>query len=71
MAQVCSLALELPHASGKAKKKKKTNLWLPGGTGEEEGWIGVLGLVYAYFCIWNGWSTGTFHIAQGILPHSL
>ena len=32
-----------------------------------ERWIGGLGLVYAYYCIWNGWSMGTYCKAQGTL----
>ena len=33
----------------------KTNLWLPKGTGGDEGWIGDLGLACANCSIWNDW----------------
>ena len=43
----------------------KTNSWLPKGTGWGEGLIGGLGMVYAHYCLWNEWSTGSCCIAQG------
>ena len=40
----------------------KTNLWLSEGKGGK-GWLGGLGLAYAHYCVWNGWSMGTWCMA--------
>ena len=52
-------------AKQKETQMSKTNLWLPKGR------IGSLGLAYANYGIWNGWSTGTCCIAQGTPPNIL
>ena len=36
----------------------KTNLWLAKRTDSGEEWTEGLGLAYALYCIWNGWSRG-------------
>ena len=36
-----------------------------------EGQMGSLGLESAHYCMWNGWSTGTCCVAQGILLNIL
>ena len=46
----------------------KTNLWLLKGTGEAEGWTGILGLAYAPCGMWNECPTGTCCIVQATLP---
>ena len=43
----------------------ENKLWLQKGTGWGEGLIGGLGMVYAHYCLWNEWSTGSCCIAQG------
>ena len=49
----------------------RTNLRLPKGKGDREGWIGGLGLAYAYYCIQNKWLMGTCCIAQETNKYSV
>ena len=46
-------------------------LWLPMGTGGQEGWAGGWGLAGAHWGIWSDGSMGTCCIMQGTPPHSL
>ena len=55
----------------KKEKRVQTNLWLPKGTGQGEGWTGGLGLASAHGDVWNDWPTGTCCIVQGTLPNIL
>ena len=76
-APIGPLAWKLPYVMGvalkrpKKKRKKKTNLRLPKGTGGVEECPGGLGLTYAHCSIWNEWPTGTYCTAQGTLPNIL
>ena len=47
----------MKHSIFKTATATTTSLRLPKGTGGREGWIEGLGLPYAHYCVWNGWST--------------